>query len=175
VGSQGKPGPTGPTGPTGSAPNGLAGYAWFFTTSTQIVAAGAAIDFATATNGPQAGSIVTLNLSNTTQFVFDKSGTYAVTYSIVPHEASDEFGLHLNGSAVPGAVVSGSTSGQPIESRVLITVNAEDVLTIANTSARTEEIVQAVPGQPSASIVFEQIGVSETGPTGPTGPIGPTG
>ena len=95
-------GVTGPTGVGGTgltarrgrpAPGGRPGPLqpdWrvsFAVSNTQVIPAGGDVSFAASVAGPQAGSIVHINPASPSQLVFDRSGAYAITISVLPNNA----------------------------------------------------------------------------------------
>lgn len=160
VGPQGIEGPVGPTGATGPqgpiADGPIPVYAYAYNTTSQTVAIGEDVDF--ATNGLIGGIT---HVAGTSAFIVNESGIYEILFSTTT-TGPNQFSLTLNGSAIVGSTF-GNAQTTPVTAGMIVTnINAGDVITLRNfTSAEVVTLDTATGGtaeNTNASIIIKKIG-----------------
>ena len=129
-GAQGPIGLTGATGPAGPAGGGLSQYAFIYNLLAQVVPIGAAVTF--DTNGPITPGIT--HAPSSANINIESPGIYKVTFSVSGTEPN-QFALFRNGALVPGTIYGSGAGTQQNTGLAIITVSANDVLTLRNNAS----------------------------------------
>lgn len=158
AGPGGADGPTGATGATGAAgpANGLSEYAYIFNVSGQTVAIEADVPF--DSNGVITPGITHASGSANVRFV--TAGDYKVAFSVSGTEPS-QMALFLNGALVDGTVYGSGAGTQQNNGQAIITIGAEDVLSLKNHSSAAAVGLQTLSGgtqqNSNASLLIEKL------------------
>jgi hypothetical protein len=151
AGPAGVTGDTGPTGATGATGNGIAQYAYISNSSLETVLAApplSAINF--DDNGPITSGIT--HLATNSAITFLDAGTYKISLDVSAAATVYRLSLELNGVAIPQATFATSTAQMSVDA--IITVNANDVLTVVNTGGSPLVLAQ---GPVNALMTIEQM------------------
>lgn len=145
MGLAGLPGMTGTTGPAGppGAPGmagGLAAYGYIFNQSAQTVAIESPIAF--DLNGPLLG---VTHLPGNAGIAVTGSGIYAVRYSVSGVEPG-QFAVFVNGARAAGTVYGSGAGTQQDNGLAILTLSANDVLTLVNHSSAAAVTLQTLAG-----------------------------
>ena len=145
TGVQGPAGPTGATGATGPA-GGLAAFGYVYNQGAETVAIEAPVAF--DMNGPLVGIT---HAPGNPGVVFTNSGTYAVYFSVSGVEPG-QFALFVNGAPVLGTVYGSGAGTQQDTGHALITISANDTLTLVNHSSAAAVTLQTLAGGTQANV-----------------------
>jgi len=145
-GTAGTDGATGPAGPTGPA-NGLSEYAYIFNTSAQTVPVEADVTF--GENGVSTAGIS--HAPGSAGIAFTTAGTYKVAYSVSGVEPG-QFALFVNGAEVSGSTYGSGAGTQQNTGQVIVTLGANDVLTVRNHSSSAAVTLQTLAGGTQANV-----------------------
>ena len=143
VGATGATGPQGPVGATGPiGPQGPAGAsdAIYAISTTATIPADSIIPLTLNTESPESTMTVVDNTITVTE-----DGTYLVSYFVDGSSTTGSFdiSLYLNGSALPNESIT-LTSGEGAAGKtILLTLSAEDDISLYNTSAVDANISNA--------------------------------
>jgi len=92
--------------------------------------------------------------------VVTSSGIYAVHYSATTVEPG-QFSLFVNGASVPGSIYGSGAGTQQNDGQVILSLLANDVLTLVNHSSASAVILQTLAGgtqtNVNASMFIERI------------------
>ena len=160
AGAAGATGPTGPagatgaTGPTGPA-GGLSAFGYIFNNSAEVVAIEAPINF--ALNGPLLG--ITHAPGNAGVSI-TAAGTYAIHFSVTNVEPA-QFTLFVNGAPVTNTVYGSGAGTQQDNGFAILTLQANDILTLVNHSSAAAVTLQTLAGgtqtNVNASLLIERL------------------
>jgi hypothetical protein len=140
MGPQGPAGGDGPMGPPGQngTSAGPAGsvYAYASNSSEQTIHKGPGNSITFDTAGPKMGGIAFT--SGTGSFTVSTAGVYKVTFWAIAEE-DNQFDLRVDGQ-VPGTglIVFGGLAHQPTSGTAVLTLSADDVVTVQNISSTGE-------------------------------------
>ncbi|MEY2428888.1 MAG: hypothetical protein QOJ40_1773, partial [Verrucomicrobiota bacterium] len=91
---------------------------------------------------------------------FTIAGNYKVTFSISGVEPG-QFGLFLNGAAVAGTIYGSGAGTQPSTGQAIITIAANDVLTLRNHSSAAavglQTLAGGTQGNVNASVLLQKL------------------
>ncbi len=163
TGATGPAGPTGPTGPAGTngvnGTNGSSGssdYGYIYNLTAQTVAIDAVVFF--DSNGVLTAGITHGLGSSDIKIV--NAGDYKVNFSVSGTEPN-QFALFLNGVQVPGTVYGSGAGTQQNSGQAILTIGANDVLTLRNRSSAAAVGLQSLAGgtqiNVNASIVVQKL------------------
>ena len=158
TGSTGPAGPTGPTGATGpqGPANGLSQYGYIYNLGAQIVPLESDISF--DTNGVLTTGIT--HTPGTSQIHVINTGDYMITFSVSSVQP-DQFALFVNGVQVTGTVYGSGAGTQQNNGQAIITLGANDVLTLRNHTSSAGVTLQTLAGgtqtNVNASIIIEKL------------------
>ena len=154
AGATGLTGATGPAGLTGPA-GGLSAFGYIFNNSAEVVAIEAPIAF--DLNGPLLGIT---HAPGNAGVVVANSGTYAVYFSVTNVEPA-QFTLFVNGAAVATTVYGSGAGTQQDNGMAILTLQANDVLTLVNHSSAAAVTLQTLAGgtqtNVNASLLIERL------------------
>jgi hypothetical protein len=161
AGGAGPAGATGPIGATGAAgangTNGLSQYAYVYNLAGTTVAIEASVPF--DTNGVMTPDIT--HAPGDTDVKLIDAGTYDVRFSVSGNEPS-QFALFLDGAPVPGTVYGSGAGTQQNTGQVILTVAANDVISVRNHSSAAAVTLQTLAGgtqtNVNASLLIEKVG-----------------
>ena len=148
AGAQGPIGPAGATGATGATgpAGGLAAFGYVYNQGARTVAIEAPVAF--DMNGPLVGIA---HAPGNAGVVFTNSGTYAVFFSVSGVEPG-QFALFVNGAPVSGTVYGSGAGTQQDTGHALITISANDTLTLVNHSSAAAVTLQTLAGGTQANV-----------------------
>lgn len=163
TGAAGAEGATGPTGPQGiqgeqgsDAPQGLAAYGYVFSTTNQVVAIGADVQF--SDNGTMVGGLS--HAPGTSQLTVGTGGDYKVEFSVSAVEPN-QFAVFVNGAPAPGGVYGSGAGTQQNEGRLILSLAAGDVVTLQNYQSASAVSLQTLAGgtqtNVNASLLVERL------------------
>ena len=116
-------------------------YAYIYNLNAQVVPLEA--DIILSDNGVHTAGIT--HAPGSSGIVILGAGDYKVTFSVSGTEPN-QFGLFLNGAMVPGTVYGSGAGTQQNSGQVIVTIQANDVLTLRNhTSAAAVTLAAAPP------------------------------
>ena len=142
-GEQGFPGPQGPQGPQGppGPAGGLSQYAYIYNVNLITIAIEMDIPFSSngvmtpgITHSPGFPSISVLN-----------PGDYEINYSVSCSEPN-QFCVFVNGSPIPESLYGSGAGTQQNNGQVIVTLNANDVITLRNHSSSSAVILANLIG-----------------------------
>ncbi len=139
AGPTGATGTTGATGATGSA-GGIAGYAYVFNNSAEVVAIEAPIAF--DQNGPLLGIT---HAPGNPGVVIGSAGTYSIQYSVSGVEPG-QFSLFVNGAPILNSIYGSGAGTQQNSGLLILSLSANDVLTLVNHSSAAAVTLQTLAG-----------------------------
>ena len=139
AGPTGATGTTGATGATGSA-GGIAGYAYIFNNSAEVVAIEAPIAF--DQNGPLLGIT---HAPGNPGVVIGSAGTYSIQYSVSGVEPG-QFSLFVNGAPILNSIYGSGAGTQQNSGLLILSLSANDVLTLVNHSSAAAVTLQTLAG-----------------------------
>jgi len=162
-GPTGVAGATGPAGPTGLAgatgatgPGGSSDYGYIYNLTPQTVAVEDDVLF--DSNGVLTAGIT--HAPGTSQITVVNAGDYKVTFSVSGTE-SNQFALFLNGIEVAGTVYGSGAGTQQNTGQSIITIGANDVLTLRNHSSTAAvglaSVIGGTQANVNASIAIEKL------------------
>ena len=158
TGAQGPAGPAGAQGPAGltGPAGGLVAFGYVYNQGAETVAIEAAVAF--DMNGPLVGIA---HAPGNAGVVFTNSGTYAIFYSVSGVEPG-QFALFVNGAPVLGTVYGSGAGTQQDTGHALITISANDTLTLVNHTSAAAVTLQTLAGgtqvNVNASLLIEKLG-----------------
>jgi len=123
-------------GPAG----GLAGFGYIFNEGAQVVPIDADIVF--DSNGPLSGLT---HAPGNSQIQINAAGTYSISFSISGVEPS-QFAVFVNGAQAPGTVYGSGAGTQQDNGLLLITLSANDIVTLRNRSSAAAVTLQTLAG-----------------------------
>ena len=129
-------------GPAG----GLAAFGYVYNQGAETVAIEAPVAF--DMNGPLVGIT---HAPGNPGVVFTNSGTYAVFFSVSGVEPG-QFALFVNGAPVQGTVYGSGAGTQQDTGHALITISANDTLTLVNHSSAAAVTLQTLAGGTQANV-----------------------
>jgi len=133
----------------------LAGFGYIFNEGAQTVPIEGSVAF--DSNGPLLGIT---HAPGNAGVVVTSSGTYAVHYSVSGVEPG-QFALFVNGAAAGGTVYGSGAGTQQDNGQVILTLSANDVLTLVNHSSAAAVTLQTLAGGTqttvNASLLIEKL------------------
>ena len=133
----------------------MSAYGYIFNESAETVAIDAAIAF--DMSGPLLG---VTHAPGSTDIVVTNAGTYAVNFSVSGVEPG-QFSLFVNGAPVAGTVYGSGAGTQQDNGLAIITLSANDVLTLVNNASAAAVTLQTLAGgtqtNVNASILIEKL------------------
>ncbi|MEO6702541.1 MAG: hypothetical protein ABI140_19950 [Jatrophihabitantaceae bacterium] len=164
AGLDGAPGPVGPPGANGIGA-GPAGFVYLHAINTVAETVHKAVAGRTLTFSARQGDATSQGAigftPGTGSFTIPNDGNYKVTFSVLANE-SNQFDLRVNGDPIPsGALVFGSTGGEPNDGTAVLTLVTGDVLTLENWTSVGDVVLDTDRGGTAAainaSILIEQL------------------
>lgn len=154
AGTNGGTGAAGGTGPQG--PANVTNFAYVYNTGAETVAIEAAVPF--DSNGPMAGFT---HAPGNAGIEVTNSGTYRLTFSVSGVQPS-EFAVFVNGAPLPSSIYGSGAGTQQDNGQMIVTLSANDVLTVVNHSSAAAVTLQTLAGgtqtDVNASVVIDQLG-----------------
>lgn len=154
MGLAGLIGLTGPAGPAGPA-GGLSAYGYIFNQGAQTVAVEAPIAF--DMNGPLLGIT---HAPGGAGITVTSSGIYSIRYSVSGVEPG-QFAVFVNGARASGTVYGSGAGTQQDNGLAILTLSANDVLTLVNHSSAAAVTLQTLAGgtqtNVNASFLLEKL------------------
>jgi len=150
AGPAGTSGDTGPTGATGATGSGAAQYAYISNATSEILPPLSALTF--DANGP-----ITSGIAHTVTHSFINflaPGTYKISLDVFSIGSEYQLSLEVNGFPVPNATYVASST--ELSAHAIITVSANDVLTVVNTGG--SPLILAPGVAVNALVTIEQMG-----------------
>ena len=157
VGPTGPAGPQGPVGPPGATgpAGGLSAFGYIFNNSAETVAIEAPIAF--DLNGPLLGIVHAPGDAGVT---ITASGIYAIHFSVTNVEPA-QFTLFVNGAPVASTVYGSGAGTQQDNGFAILTLQANDILTLVNHSSAAAVTLQTLAGgtqtNVNASLLIERL------------------
>ena len=156
AGATGATGATGAIGPTGPAA-GLAEYAYIFNQGAAVIAIEADIPF-------DSNGFLTAGITHTPfnpGVTVNTAGNYSIFFSVSGVQPS-QFSIFVNGAAVSSGSVYGSGAGtQQNNGYTILTLGANDVITLRNHSSAAAVTLQTLAGgtqtNVNASLLIEKL------------------
>jgi hypothetical protein len=144
TGAAGPAGATGAIGPIGltgaSGTSGLSQYGYIFNLSAQVVPLETAVTF--SANGVRTAGIT--HALGSSDIIVVNAGDYKVSFSVSGTEPN-QFALFLNGVMVAGTVYGSGAGTQQNSGQAIITIGANDILTLRNHTSAAAVTLAAVP------------------------------
>jgi hypothetical protein len=141
AGAQGPAGPAGPQGPAGPSGAGLSDYGYVYNTGGQTVPLEADVVF--ASNGVLTAGL-THGLGDAAITILNP-GDYKVTF-IVSGVEPNQFGLFVNGAPIAEAIYGSGAGTQQTTGQAIITLAANDALTLRNHTSAAAVTLQTLAG-----------------------------
>ena len=156
TGEAGPTGATGPAGPPGQGGGGSSQYAYIYNLSAGVVAIEAPVAF--SNNGVLTSGIT--HAPGNAGVVFTIAGDYKITFSVSGVEPG-QFAIFVNGAMAAGTVYGSGAGTQQNSGQAIITLAANDVLTLVNHSSAAAVTLQTLAGgtqgNVNASIVAQKL------------------
>lgn len=156
TGETGSTGATGPAGPPGQGGGGSSQYAYIYNVSAEVVAIEATVAF--SNNGILTSGIT--HAPGNAGVAFTVAGDYKVTFSVSGVEPG-QFAIFINGAMVAGTVYGSGAGTQQDNGQAIITLAANDVLTLVNHSSAAAVTLQTLAGgtqgNVNASILVQKL------------------
>ena len=146
TGATGPAGPTGATGPAGPS-GGASEYGYVYNLGSRAIPIEGDISF--DTNGVLTAEIA--HAIGASQIHVISAGDYKVTFSVSTAEPN-QFALFVNGVEVPGTVYASGAGTQQNVGQAIITLGANDVLTLRNYSSWAAATLQTFAGGTQANV-----------------------
>ena len=146
TGATGPAGPTGATGPAGPS-GGASEYGYVYNLGSRAIPIEGDISF--DTNGVLTAGIA--HAIGASQIHVISAGDYKVTFSVSTAEPN-QFALFVNGVEVPGTVYASGAGTQQNVGQAIITLGANDVLTLRNHSSWAAATLQTFAGGTQANV-----------------------
>lgn len=154
-GIQGPAGAIGATGATGPPGGQVSAFGYVYNQAAEVVAIEAPVSF--DSNGPLLGIT---HAPGNAGIDITSSGTYEVTFSVSGTQPG-QFALFVNGAAATGTVYGSGAGTQQDTGQAILTLSADDVLTLVNHSSSAAVTLQTLAGgsetNVNASVLMQRL------------------